>query len=87
MQPDQCQKRQKVRDDVSLHRLCRYGGQNQKQTESGKQGVGERDREKQATNKYKQREGRERGERGERTLRNGASVGMRGRAREAGRGK
>lgn len=27
MQPDRCQKRQKVCNDVSLHRLCRYHGQ------------------------------------------------------------
>ncbi len=33
MQPDRCQKRQKVRNDVSLHRLCRYRGQNEEQTE------------------------------------------------------
>lgn len=33
MQPDPCQQRQKVRNDVSLHRLCRYGGQNEEQTE------------------------------------------------------
>lgn len=33
MQPDACQQRQKVRNDVSLHRLCRYGGQNEEQTE------------------------------------------------------
>lgn len=63
MQPDQCQERQKVRNDVSLHRLCRYGGQNQKQTESGKQGVGERDGEKQANSRHTNtnREGREMG--------------------------
>lgn len=34
VQPDRCQERQKVRSDVSLHRLCRTGGQNEEQTES-----------------------------------------------------
>ncbi|CAB1443436.1 unnamed protein product [Pleuronectes platessa] len=32
VQPDRCQKRQKVRNDVSLHRLCRCRGQNEEQT-------------------------------------------------------
>lgn len=35
MQPDPCQNRQKVCNDVSLHRLCRYGGQDEEQTERG----------------------------------------------------
>lgn len=46
MQPDRCQKRQKVRNDVSLHRLCRYRGQNEEQTERGKQRERKRGREK-----------------------------------------
>lgn len=84
MQPDRCQKRQKVRNDVSLHRLCRYRGQNEEQTERGETGSGEdarkqteRERERRATNKIQtEREGKERWERAQR---DGASVSMRGR--------
>lgn len=47
VQPDGCQQRQKVRDDVSLHRLCRFGGQNREQAEEGELGRG-----KELTNKW-----------------------------------
>lgn len=66
MQPDQCQKRQKVCNDVSLHRLCRYRGQNEEQTERGKQRQRERmrtretDRETESRRKQIQTKGEDR---------------------------
>lgn len=80
MQPDQCQKRQKVRNDVSLHRLCRYRGQNEEQTERGKMLDREGEREwggreheeqtERGSTGDKQTRDRQRGRRRERTQRN-----------------